>query len=203
GSHGIRLGGGRARWHRQGAGQQEAGWRAARVWPGGRGPDEVGAAAVARPVAAPGIPLWHSVATYPGLGHAEHLWLSPDGEVWPAEPFAVDGASLMHAVSAPRRYVVVFDLPVTYRRAAALVGAHFPYAWQDGRPARVGLLGRGAPPRWFPVRPCYVFNAVNAYEDGGRVVVDVIRHERAFDPTACPVPPPTLWRGDPRPGAGP
>src|SRR5262249_51981627 len=88
----------------------------------------------------------------------------------------------------------VFDLPVTYRRAAALVGARFPYAWQDGRPARVGLLGRGAPPRWFPVRPGYVFHAVNAYEDGERVVVDGIRPERAFDPTARPVPPPTLWR---------
>src|SRR5262249_43589976 len=200
GSHGIRLGGGRARWHRQGAeqaeqaGQQEAGWRAARVWPGGRGIDEVGAAAVARPVAAPGIPLWHTVATYPGLGHAEHRWLSPDGEVWHAGPFPGDGAPLLPAVAATRRYVVVFALPVTYRRAAALVGARFPYAWQDGRPARVGLLGRGAPPRWFPVRPGYVFHAVNAYEDGERVVVDVIRHERAFDPTACPVPPPTLWR---------
>jgi 8'-apo-carotenoid 13,14-cleaving dioxygenase len=194
-SQGVRLAGGTAGWHRQDAQEQEAVWRAARVWAGGEGPDEVGATAVARPVQDPGSSLWHTVATYPGLGHAEHLRLSPDGEVWHAEPFALSGAPLMHAVATTGRFLVVFDLPVTYRRAAALVGARFPYAWQDGRPARIGLLGRGGgQPRWFEVRPGYVFNAVNAYEDGEQVVVDVVRHERAFDPTACPVPPPTLWR---------
>jgi carotenoid cleavage dioxygenase len=39
-----------------------------------------------------------------------------------------------------------------------------------------------------------VFNAVNAYDDHDQVIVDVIRHERAFDPAAHPVTPPTLWR---------
>jgi carotenoid cleavage dioxygenase-like enzyme len=194
-NYGVRLSGGTARWYRQDTAPQEqpADSRPARVWTGGRGPDEVGSTAVARPAGDPVVPLWHTVATYPGLGYAEHLRLGPDGEVRQAEPFALDGAPLMHAVAATGRYAVVFDLPVTHRRAAALVGARFPYAWQEGRPARLGLLGRGSEPRWFPIRPCYVFNAVNAYDDGDRVVVDAIRHERAFDAAARPAPP-ELWR---------
>jgi carotenoid cleavage dioxygenase len=195
-NYGIRLSGGQARRYRPDAAPQGAPkvWRAARVWAGGRGPDDVGSAAVACPAADPVSPLWHTVATYPGLGFAEHLRLSADGEVLQAEPFALDGAPLMHAVAATGRYAVVFDLPVTHRRAAALVGARFPYAWQEGRPARLGLLGDGSQPRWFTIRPCYVFNAVNAYDDGDRVVVDAIRHERAFDSAAGPTAPPQLWR---------
>src|SRR5262249_38741881 len=67
-NYGIRLADGRARWHRQGV-AAPAGprvWRAARVWPGGQGPDEVGAAAVAPPAADPAGPR-HTLATYPRL----------------------------------------------------------------------------------------------------------------------------------------
>ncbi|QCQ91538.1 carotenoid oxygenase family protein [Rhodococcus sp. SGAir0479] len=59
----------------------------------------------------------------------------------------------------------------------------FPYAWNPGYPARVGLLPRrGAPePRWSEIEPCYVFHPVNAYSTGTGVVVDVVVHERVFD----------------------
>jgi carotenoid cleavage dioxygenase len=83
---------------------------------------------------------------------------------------------------------VVLDLPVVYRHAAALVGARFPYTWQPGRPARIGLLPRRpgpsddtAGPRWFPIEPCYVFDTVNAYDEDGGVVLDAVWHARAFD----------------------
>src|SRR5262249_59659742 len=51
----------------------------------------------------------------------------------------------------------------------------------------------GEEPRWFPIGSCYVFNPVNAYDDGDRVVIDVIRHERAFDTAGRPARP-RLWR---------
>ena len=34
--------------------------------------------------------------------------------------------------------------------------------------------------RWFDIDPCYVFHTLNAYEEGGDVVVDVVRHDRMF-----------------------
>lgn len=191
---GIRLDGGVARWYRRASAPAAAlpAGSATQLRCGGQGPDEVGSVAVARPAGDPSTRLWHTVATYPGLDHAEHLWIDPDGGVRHAEPFALPGAPLMHTVATTARFLVVFDLPVTHQPAAELIGARFPYAWQEGRPARVGLLDRwGGSPRWFEVAPCYVFNAVNAYDDGDRVIVDVIRHERAFASTDAA---PTLWR---------
>lgn len=60
----------------------------------------------------------------------------------------------------------------------------FPYVWDPGYPARVGVMprnGSNAEVRWFDVDPCYVFHPLNAYDDGERVVVDVVRHPKMFD----------------------
>lgn len=94
----------------------------------------------------------------------------------------------MHAVALTRRFVVVFDLPVVFSRAAALVGTRLPYRWRQDRPARIGLLPRdGSEPRWFPIDPCYVFHSVNAYDDGDRVVVDAVWNASAFTgPSGAP-----------------
>ncbi|MGH3238991.1 MAG: carotenoid oxygenase family protein, partial [Spirillospora sp.] len=155
-------------------------------------PDGPGTASLARPVREAGSDLWHTVAAYPGMGHAEHLIASGDGTVLHAETFPLAGAPLLHAVAVTARHLVVLDLPVAYSRAAELVGARSPYVWRPERPARIGLLPRwspGAEPRWFPVSPCYVFQTVNAHEDGDRVVLDAVRHERAFDTEPASTPP--------------
>ncbi|GAA3820969.1 carotenoid oxygenase family protein [Sphaerisporangium flaviroseum] len=186
---GVRLGGGTARWHRAAAekldGHPLVQARGSALWsrPAGPSPDGPCAASVALPVQDRAAGEWHTVATYPGLDLAEHLVIGPDGGVRDWRPFALDGAPLMQAVALTERFVVVFDLPVTYRRAAAMVGAASPYRWQRDRPARIGLLPRhgGGEPQWFPIAPCFVSHAVNAYDDGGSVVVDAVRHDRAFD----------------------
>jgi carotenoid cleavage dioxygenase-like enzyme len=191
---GIRFNRGLARWYRRGAGEPA----------GAASSGGLGRASVARPVADPATGQWHTIATYPGRGHAEHLWLGPDGSRRHAEPFALGGAPLIRTVALTERYLVVFDLPVVHQRAAELIGGRFPYAWQQDRPARIGLLERGAArPLWFTVRPCFVFNAVNAFEDGDRVVVDAVAHERAFDASAPSAQPPRLyrWMLDPRDGS--
>lgn len=163
--------------------------------PGARVP---GPFTLARPVHDPATGRWHTVASYPGLGHAEHLVADPHGTVTQARPFALDGAPLMTATALTARHVVVFDLPVPHHRAAALAGTRPPYSWKPGRRARLGLLPReGAPePRWFEIDPCHVSRAVNAYEEDGRVVLDAVRHPR-------PGGRPRLWRWrlDPATGA--
>ena len=57
--------------------------------------------------------------------------------------------------------------------------------------------GTAADVRWFEVDPCYVFHPLNAYDDGDRVVLDVVRHPkhvRAPTTRARTRAPPTLWR---------
>ncbi|MDT3396866.1 carotenoid oxygenase family protein [Streptomyces sp. B1866] len=61
---------------------------------------------------------------------------------------------------------------------------NLPYRWNPSYPARVGVLPRAGGPadvRWFPVEQAYVYHPVNAYDEDGTVVLDVVRHDRTFD----------------------
>jgi len=111
----------------------------------------------------------------------------------------VAGNPMVHDCSITERYVVIYDLPVTFDLDAALAGGGFPYRWDEGYGARVGLLprdGEGSDVTWYEVEPCYVFHPLNAYDDGDRVVLDVIRHPRMFatDTHGPNEGPPALWR---------
>ncbi|TVT56692.1 carotenoid oxygenase [Amycolatopsis rhizosphaerae] len=75
--------------------------------------------------------------------------------------------------------------------------AGLPYSWDPAYPARIGIMPRqgGANDvRWFEIDPCYVYHPMNAYDDGGNVVLDVIRHDRTFDrnPNGPDEAPPTV-----------
>ncbi|MFD8495022.1 carotenoid oxygenase family protein [Amycolatopsis sp. NPDC059657] len=75
----------------------------------------------------------------------------------------------------------------------------FPYSWNQSYPARIGVMpreGSAADVRWFDVEPCYVFHPMNAYDDGDKIVLDVIRHPKMFDRdhTGPNEGPPTLDR---------
>ena len=67
------------------------------------------------------------------------------------------------------------------------------YRWAPERQARVGVMpreGTAADIRWFEVQPCYVFHPLNAYDDGDRVVLDVVRHPSVFTTGHSLVPSP-------------
>ena len=74
--------------------------------------------------------------------------------------------------------------------------------------ARVGLIRRepGAEARtvrWIDVDPCWVFHTLNAYDDGDRVVVDLVRYEGSYDVSVFAGPGPvTLERWGIDPAAG-
>jgi len=58
-----------------------------------------------------------------------------------------------------------------------------PYRWDDDYGARVGVMKRGdlsGAVTWFSVDPCYVFHPLNSYDDGERIVLDVVRHASVF-----------------------
>lgn len=108
----------------------------------------------------------------------------------------VSHGPMVHDCAITQRYVVIFDLPVTFSFRALLRGADFPYSWNPKHRARVGLLARDGQSdqvQWFDVSPCYVFHACNAFDnDDGGVTVDVVTHARMFDrsqqgPEAQPV----------------
>ncbi len=74
------------------------------------------------------------------------------------------------------------DVPVTYRPEALGRGATMPFAWDLRHPARVGVVPRGSGDvRWFEVTPCFVSHTLNAYEEDGLLVVDVVTRPDGFD----------------------
>ncbi|HEY6421995.1 MAG TPA: carotenoid oxygenase family protein [Pseudonocardiaceae bacterium] len=106
------------------------------------------------------------------------------------------GIAVPRALRAPARLVLSALIgrvrvpdPVTAmvgRRLARRLGrtANVPYSWDPAYPARLGVLPRAGTAddiRWFEIEPCYVFHPLNAYEEGGTIVLDVVRHPRMFD----------------------
>ncbi len=82
-----------------------------------------------------------------------------------------------------------------------------PYRWNSRYRARLGVMprsGGNADVRWFDIEPCYVFHPMNAYEEGGVIVLDVIRHPKMFDTdlTGPNDGPPTLDRWEVDLGSG-
>ena len=78
-----------------------------------------------------------------------------------------------------------FRMPERAAASAMKVGGSggFPYRWNPKYPSRVGVFrrdGDGSDIRWFDVEPCYVYHPLNAYDDGERIVLDVVRHPKMF-----------------------
>ncbi len=77
---------------------------------------------------------------------------------------------MMHDFALTDRYVVLFDLPVTFSMDAVSAGRKCLTPGTRPTRPRVGLLPRDGGPasiRWFEIEPCWVFHTLNAYDDGG------------------------------------
>jgi carotenoid cleavage dioxygenase-like enzyme len=127
----------------------------------------------------------HAIAYYWAWDHVQHIVISRDGQVIRTTDIPVPDGPMMHDFALTKKYVVLFDLPVTFSMAAASAGAQLPYTWNPAHPARVGLLprdGSSSDVRWLAVEPCWVFHTLNAYDDdNGWVVVDVVAYAGAYD----------------------
>jgi carotenoid cleavage dioxygenase-like enzyme len=88
---------------------------------------------------------------------------------------------MIHDVAFSASSIVVLDLPVTFQPQNART--NLPWLWDDCRPARIGLLPRDGGTtgmQWFEAPRCFVFHFLNAYDDGDRTIVDLVRHPRIF-----------------------
>lgn len=165
----------------------------------------------------------HAVSYFFGRGNrVQYSVIGTDGRARRTVDVEVAGSPMMHDFSLTERYVVFYDLPVTFHAGAAVEaavpaplrlparlalsaivgrvpipdpisammsrgvkpGGTLPYRWNPRYPARVGVMprdGGAADVRWFEVEPCYVFHPLNAYDEEGAIVLDVVRHPKMFD----------------------
>jgi carotenoid cleavage dioxygenase-like enzyme len=130
----------------------------------------------------------HAIAYSGAWDHVQHVVVGTAGTVTRTTDIPVADGPMMHDFALTGRYVVLLDLPVTFSLTAVTAGKEWPYVWNPAHQARVGLLPRdgSTPVRWIETEPCWVFHCLNAYDDGGRVVVDVCQYDQDFDAS-------TLW----------
>ncbi|GAA1352489.1 carotenoid oxygenase family protein [Streptomyces beijiangensis] len=127
----------------------------------------------------------HAVAYCWAYPYVQYLVAGVDGRIKRRIDIPVEGGPMMHDFSLTERYVLLYDLPVGFSMEAATSGSTFPYAWDDRKQARIGVLpreGQAQDVLWLDIDPCFVFHPMNAYEtDGGqRIVVDLVRYEKLF-----------------------
>jgi carotenoid cleavage dioxygenase-like enzyme len=147
----------------------------------------------------------HAISYYWGWGNqVQYTVVGVDGRVRKVVDIPVGGMTAVHDMSLTTSYAVIYDLPVVFSEQALMEGFSYPYRWTEDYQSRVGLLpleGGADDVLWCDVDPCYVFHPMNAFDDDGAVVVDLIRHPKMFDThlTGPDEGTPTLerWRIDP------
>jgi carotenoid cleavage dioxygenase len=126
----------------------------------------------------------HAVVYYWEWDHIEYVVVGADARVRRVVDVPVPGKPMVHDCAITETSVLLFDLPCHFDLELAMQGVVFPYRWNEAFAARVGVLPRDGDVgdvRWCELDdPCYVFHPLNAYDENGTVVVDVVRHPAMF-----------------------
>lgn len=105
--------------------------------------------------------------------------LGADGVLLRHERFEAPYASMVHDFIVTERHVLFPILPLTGSMERARSGRP-PYAWEPDKGAFIGIMprdGTAADIRWYQGEACYAFHVMNAWEEEGRIVAEVMAHE--------------------------
>ena len=113
--------------------------------------------------------------------HLTYYAIDRDGQSVRAVPIELERETMAHDFAITERHVLFLDLCVRLDREAGASGDTFPLRFQPETGARVGVMprdGGAGDVVWFEVEPCYVFHPMNAFEEGDRISIDVVRYAR-------------------------
>src|SRR5690606_15928908 len=88
---------------------------------------------------------------------------------------------MVHDFIVTANHVLFPILPLTGSMERAMKGQP-AYAWEPAKGGYVGVMprsGQTSEIRWFRAEACYVFHVLNAWDDGSRIVADVMQYEEA------------------------
>jgi carotenoid cleavage dioxygenase len=97
-----------------------------------------------------------------------------------SEPIDVAWPSMMHDFAVTKDHVVFILSPLvfSFENVKERGGV---FSWEPERGTRLGVMprsGGSADVRWFETDASYVFHPLNAYDEDGRVILDVARYNR-------------------------
>jgi carotenoid cleavage dioxygenase len=139
--------------------------------------------------------LFFGYSPAPSMPALTYHRVDPAGTLVESRNIDVPGRTLMHDFAITASHVVFLDLPLVFDLERARLGT-MPFRWSDTYGARLGVMPRDgdATVRWFEIEPCYVFHVLNAFDDGGRVVLDAVRYRELWRDTADDFESTTLHR---------
>ena len=136
-----------------------------------------------------------------GLGRPTMSYqvVAADGELIRSDLFEAPYSAMVHDFIVTRNFVVFPIFPATTSLERAIGGGP-PIAWDESISSRFGFMRRSDPIesiRWFEAEPCFVYHPMNAYEEGDRLIADLIRYD-----SAPGFPTPDGGRPDPQKAVG-
>lgn len=105
--------------------------------------------------------------------------IQPCGRVGRLEGFAAPYCAMVHDFAVTARHLVFPVMPLTGRLWRAVTKGR-PFAWEPELGGHVGLLRRRegvASLRWFRTESRFVFHVLNAWDEDGAVVLDVMQYD--------------------------
>jgi len=114
-------------------------------------------------------------------GDVELYFANGSGEITRSQMIRGPFAALIHDFAITDDFVVVFFCPVTVSIKRAMAGGP-PVAWEPDHGTQVAVLRRDSEGdvRWFSGAPCMAWHSMNAFNEGGRIVVDVCSQQAAL-----------------------
>lgn len=107
--------------------------------------------------------------------------LDKTGTMTRSEVFDAPYCAMMHDFITTRRHVLFPVMPLTGSLERAM-GGKPAFAWEPEKGTHVGILRRDQPLatiRWFKGDAAYVFHPMNAWEEGDRIIADVMQYDAA------------------------
>jgi carotenoid cleavage dioxygenase len=104
-----------------------------------------------------------------------------NGQVVRRDDFEAPYCSMVHDFMVTANHVLFPILPLTGSLERAMKGLP-AFAWEPQKGAYVGVMRRDADVstiRWFNTEACYVFHPLNSWEEGDRIICDVMRYDVA------------------------
>jgi carotenoid cleavage dioxygenase-like enzyme len=107
--------------------------------------------------------------------------INASGVVTRFDRFEAPYASMVHDFIVTENHLLFPILPITGSMQRAMSGKP-AYAWEPEKGAYVGVMkrnGKAGDIAWFRAESCYVFHVMNAWEEGNRIIADVMQCEEA------------------------
>ncbi|GBD26483.1 Apocarotenoid-15,15'-oxygenase [bacterium HR30] len=102
----------------------------------------------------------------------------PKGNLVSTEAIPGRMPAMVHDFAITEHYAVFFVCPLMFRLEN--MGSERPvFSWEPSQGMLWGVLPRnsgGDQIQWLECEPCFIFHAMNAYERGNTIVVDVVRY---------------------------